>query len=180
MNRLFNILKRKQEYKPPVPLPIEELVKYNIDPQERFDSVLINSKSGQELKEIYWRLSHKEVVENSEVLEVFSRFAKEQQSNCIAITELFLVTIAPLCYYRPELTEHLLYLPLQSFYWGTGSTDHNELKQFVKEHLTEHILTPYGGLPDAQGLKWLQEELPNLNHLTKQVFEQVVLDNENE
>lgn len=159
---------------------MEELVKNNSDPHERFDFVLMNSKRGQELKGIYFKLSHDEVVENSEILEVFSRFAKEQQSNCIAITELFLATIAPLCYYRPELTEHLLYLPLQSFYWGTGSIDHNELMQFAKEHLTEYILTPYGGLPNEQGIKWLQEELPQLSHLTERVFEQVVLDNEKE
>src|SRR4051812_43562930 len=74
----------------------------------RFDN-LISDRRFNFLENIYKRLFDNDAtLTDAEILEAYSKFSDNIQTNSFAAAELEWVTISVLCHFRPDLTETLI------------------------------------------------------------------------
>lgn len=113
-------------------------------------------------------------LKNQEILTAYYQFSDQMQSNTFAIGELEFAIVAQICAYRPQLSEPLLERPILSVIYSYGhEIGVEEVLFFVQNRLLQPDVEPYGGLPNAKGMQWL-EDLSQQRELLEKVFQKVL------
>ncbi|MFK7934360.1 MAG: hypothetical protein AB8G22_12685 [Saprospiraceae bacterium] len=143
--------------------------------QQRFRSIYSDARFPF-LIPVFKRLFEKDKsLTDKEILNAYYQFIDKMQSNTFAMGELEFALIAQICSYRPELTEQLLERPILSVIYSFGDEiGIDEVLLFVQHRLLKADVEPYGGLPNMEGIKWL-ENLPQQRALLEKVFQEVLI-----
>ena len=146
----------------------------------RFESIH-NDDRYSKLNIIYQRLrSNDNTLTDKEVLRNYKIFSISIQTNTFAAAELELVSISTICYFRPHLTEELLKEGLKMILWSVGDgIDCSILNQFINSRILNPELEPYGGLPDKEGIEWLNKIVHNQTDLIKKLLSDIIEQNNN-
>jgi len=114
-------------------------------------------------------------VSDIEILEFMKAFSLTVQTNCEHAANIFLETIAFICYFRTNLTETLLHYPIQPmFYLGIEQSE--KIYQWVVNYLkdlNEQISqNAWHGEPlSKESMIWLQNGFPQIS---KDLIEKVL------
>jgi hypothetical protein len=151
--------------------PIEPLTKNRI----RFESIHADKRYSL-LGEIYKRLlACDSSLVDSEVVEQYLKFSDGIQTNTYAAAELEWVTIATICYYRPQLTEFMIRRGLKGIiYLISNEVNTSIVFDFIQQRICANGTEPYGGLPHDVGVKWLAEILPLQVNIVQKALEEII------
>ena len=92
-------------------------------------------------------------ISDTEVIDTFFAFAKEQQSNADSMAQGLLSATALVCSKRPHLAPLLFSEPLQCLYY-LGIDSLEGIKTYIRAYIT--LETPYMGRPPKQAYTWLE------------------------
>lgn len=147
----------------------------------RFESIHSDQRFNS-LQNVYKRLIDKDQsLTDNEVLEQYSDFSKKIQTNTFAAAELELVSISTLCYFRPQLTDILIRRGLLAIVYSLGDNiDFDDIVNFVQHRILAKDVEPYGGCPCEEGIKWLDEILPESRDSLEKTLIDVIKKNKEE
>jgi hypothetical protein len=144
----------------------------------RFDNI-ISDRRFNFLENIYKRLFDNDAtLTDAEILETYSKFSENIQTNSFAAAELEWVTISVLCHFRPDLTETLIRRGLLAVVYSLGDDiDWFTVGQFIERRILADNVEPYGGLPPKVGQEWLMNILPGQMETVQRVLFEVIEEN---